>query len=270
MRFTKMHGLGNDFAIFDGRAAELDVTPEQIRRLSDRRTGIGFDQLVILAPAKSAGSDVFLKMYNADGGPIESCGNATRCVAALLFDELKKAEVALETSAVSLTAKKAGNRVTVDMGPAYLKWQEIPLSHEENTLSLPVSEGGLTNPVGVGMGNPHAVFFVKNAETVPLETLGPKVEHHSLFPARTNVEVAQVLSPTRIRMRVWERGTGITQACGTGACAVAVAGVRRGLTERNISIILDGGILDIEWREADGHVLMTGDVALSYRGEVEI
>jgi diaminopimelate epimerase len=268
--FIKMHGLGNDFAIFDARRQGIELPAEKIRALADRRTGIGFDQLVIIDPPKSPETDAFLRIYNADGGEVGACGNATRCIGKLLIHELKKPEVALETKADKLRAKMAGGKVTVDMGVAQLKWQDIPLSHEEKTDSLPISEGGLSKPVAVSMGNPHAVFFVDDAAAVPLETVGPKIEHHALFPERTNVEVAQVLSPSKIRMRVWERGAGITQACGTGACAVAVAGVRRGLTERKATVVLDGGELEIEWRESDGHVLMTGDAEEVYRGEADI
>lgn len=267
--FIKMHGLGNDFAIFDGRAQKPDFTLAQIRALGDRRRGIGFDQMVIIDPPKSPGTDAFLRIFNADGGEVGACGNATRCIAKLLIAELKKPEVVLETKAARLKAKMSGDKVTVDMGIVNLEWQQIPLSREENTLYLVLSVGGLKQPVAVNVGNPHAVFFVENAAAIDLETLGPKIEHDPLFPERTNVEVAQVLSPTKIRMRVWERGVGITQACGTGACAAAVAGVRRGLTERKVVVELDGGELEIEWRESDGHVLMTGDVAEVYRGGIK-
>jgi diaminopimelate epimerase len=238
--FIKMHGLGNDFVIFDGRQSRVDVSPERIRELADRQRGIGFDQMVIIDPPKSLNTDVFLRIFNADGSEVGACGNASRCIGLLLINELKKPEVILETKADKLRATKAdGIKITVDMG-------------------------------AVNVGNPHAVFFVDDVTTVPLETVGPKVEHHSLFPERTNVEVAQVLAPDKIRMRVWERGAGITQACGTGACAVAIAGVRRGLTNRKATVVLDGGTLEIEWRESDNHVLMTGDAVEVYRGTVEI
>lgn len=270
--FIKMHGLGNDFAIFDGRARELLIPPERIQALGDRRTGIGFDQLVIIDRAKSAGSDAFLRIYNADGSEVGACGNASRCIASLLINELKKESVILETKAARLQGTQKKDKVTVDMGKAYLEWQEIPLSRESDTLSLSLEEGVLKHPVAVNVGNPHAVFFLQHndIENVPLEKLGPKVENHSLFPERVNVEVAHVINRGKIRMRVWERGAGITRACGTGACAVAVAGVRRGLTARRVTVVLDGGELDIEWRESDGHVLMSGAVAEVYRGEVAL
>ena len=265
-----MHGLGNDFAIFDGRLQKLEVTTGKIRALADRRTGIGFDQMVIIGPAKSSDADVFLSIYNADGSEVGACGNASRCIAKLLINELKKSAVVLETRAGKLKAKMAGGKVTVDMGKANLKWQEIPLSHEEHVNFLPINVGELKQPSAVNVGNPHAVFFVREVGKIPLETLGPQIEHHPLFPERANVEIAEVISPSKVRVRVWERGVGITQACGTGACAVAVAGVRRGLTGRQVTVVLDGGELDIEWRESDNHVLMTSDAAEVYRGEIDL
>lgn len=269
-KFVKMHGLGNDFAIFDGRLKRLDFSPAEIKAMGDRRTGIGFDQMVIIDPPRAKRTDVFLRIYNSDGGEVGACGNATRCIAKLLINEFKKPRVLLETKAGKLEAWETGDRITVDMGPALLEWTEIPLSRKMDTLTVQVEEGMLKAPVAVNMGNPHAVFFVNKSEleSVPLTDLGPKVEHHPLFPERVNVEVAHVENPGRIRMKVWERGVGITQACGTGACAVAVAGVRRGLSSRNVTVVLDGGELDIEWRETDGFVLMTGAVAEVYRGEI--
>jgi diaminopimelate epimerase len=263
--FIKMHGLGNDFAIFDGRSDGFALNEKQIRTLGNRRTGIGFDQCVVIC------AENIMKIYNADGSEVGACGNATRCVANLLMDESGADEIVLKTKAGELKCWRAEEgMIAVDMGAARLDWKEIPLSHAADTLSLSVSEGVLKNPVGVNMGNPHAVFFVDDVEAVPLDVIGTKVEHHPLFPERTNVEAAQVLSKTKIRMRVWERGTGITMACGTGACATAVASVRRGLTDRKVEIVLDGGSLFIEWCEADGHVLMTGAAKESYRGEVEV
>ena len=232
--------------------------------------GIGFDQMIIIDSAKTQETDAFMRIYNSDGSEVGACGNATRCVVKLLIRELKKPSVVLETKSTVLKAEMIENNVSVDMGKANLEWKEIPLSCEESTLSLPISTEGLKNPVAVNIGNPHAVFFVKDAENVDLEALGPEIENHSLFSEQTNVEVVEVLSPSKIRMRVWERGVGITQACGTGACAAVVAGVRRGLTERRVTVILDGGALDIEWRESDGHVLMTGDATEVYRGEIEV
>lgn len=270
--FLKMHGLGNDFVIFDGRADGFDLTPDLARALGDRRRGIGFDQGIVLAPPRLPGALAWMKIYNSDGSEVGACGNATRCVGKILMDETGADRVGIETIAGLLSASRAaGGMICVDMGPARLDWAEIPLREKADTLSLPVEEGQLKNPVGVSMGNPHAVFFVEDVQAVPLEALGPKIEHHPLFPARTNVEAVQVLSPARLRMRVWERGAGITQACGTGACAAAVAAIRRGLIPgRKAEVILDGGSLEIEWREADGHVLMSGSATLAFAGEVDV
>jgi diaminopimelate epimerase len=269
-KFVKMHGLGNDFAIFDGRLKRLDFSAADIKSMGDRRTGVGFDQMVIIDPPRSKDTDAFLRIYNNDGGEVEACGNATRCIGRLLIDELRKSTILIETKAGKLEAFDKGEKVTVDMGPAMTEWNEIPLSRKMDTLMVQVEEGMLKAPVAVNMGNPHAVFFVNKSEleSVPLTDLGPKVEHHPLFPERVNVEVAHVENPSRIRMKVWERGVGITQACGTGACAVAVAGARRGLSDRKVTVVLDGGELDIEWRETDGHVFMTGAVAEVFRGEI--
>ncbi len=268
--FIKMHGLGNDFVIFDGRAEPLHISPDRIRSLGDRHRGIGFDQMVIIDPPRSADTDVFIRLFNADGSETSACGNATRCIAKLLAAETGKNTLVLETKAGKLHSSLNNGLVTVDIGEPRLDWQAIPLSHEVDTLSLPLTLHELTAPVAVNVGNPHAVFFLPDTATISLETLGPLIEHHPLFPERVNVEIAEVLSPTKIRMRVWERGTGITQACGTGACATAVAAIRRGLTERGVSILLDGGTLHIEWRESDGHVLMTGDATEVYRGEITL
>lgn len=270
-KFVKMHGLGNDFAIFDARSAALSIPSEIIIKMGDRRTGIGFDQMVIIDPPRSAGTDAYLRIYNNDGTEVGACGNATRCIAKLLIDESRAAKVTLETKAAKLEAVMAGDNVAVDIGNVNLEWQQIPLKRQEDTLSVPVEEGLLDRAVAVNVGNPHAVFFLqKNVDDFPLEKMGPRVEEDPIFPEKTNVEVANVLSRTRIRMRVWERGAGITRACGTGACAVAVAGVRKGLTDRKVTVVLDGGNLDIEWRESDNHVIMTGAVAEVYRGEVEL
>lgn len=267
--FLKMHGLGNDFVVLDARARPLAVDPAAIRRVADRRLGAGCDQLIVVRPAGDTRADAFMGIWNADGSEVSACGNATRCVAWILMRESGRGEAVIETKAGLLTATAAGEgEVTVDMGAARLAWQDIPLAQAMDTAHLPVSAETLTDPVGVGMGNPHAVFFVADAEAVDLPRLGPQLEHHPLFPERCNIEVAQVLSGGRIRMRVWERGTGITLACGTGACAALVAAVRRGLTERRAEVVLDGGSLTIEWRD-DNHVLMTGPVALAYTGALD-
>ena len=265
--FRKMHGLGNDFVVLDARTEGIVLTPERARALADRRRGIGCDQLIALEPSTRA--DAFMRILNADGGEVEACGNATRCIATLLMAETGRDQVAVETVAGVLDARAAGDgRIAVDMGPARSEWQAIPLAREMDTLRLDLAVGPLAQPVAVNVGNPHAVFFVADAESVDLARLGPEIEHHPLFPERINVEVATVRSPGSIRMRVWERGVGITRACGTGACATVVAAARRGLAQRRATVELDGGALDIEWRD-DGHVVMTGPVAESFRGVVD-
>ena len=268
--FAKMHGLGNDFVVFDARHQRLELSVDSVRAIADRRTGVGCDQLIVVEPARSGRADVFMRIRNADGGEVEACGNATRCVAAAVMKEKGTTRAVIETVVGLLEAEAATNDlVGVDMGPVSLDWRDIPLAREVDTAHLGITVGPLADPVAVNVGNPHAVFFVDDAEAVPLETIGPEVEHHELFPERTNVEVAQVLSAGEIRMRVWERGVGITQACGTGACATLVAACRLGLTGRAAQVRLDGGTLGIEWLEND-HVLMTGPAAVSFRGTLDV
>jgi diaminopimelate epimerase len=264
--FIKMHGLGNDFVVIDARARPVAVSDAQARAIADRKTGVGCDQFIIIEPPANGVADAAMRIHNADGGEVEACGNASRCVARLLMQEKGTRRVTLDTAAGRLIAEDAGEgRIAVDMGLARLDWRDIPLSREMDTLHLDLSQGPLRDPVGVNVGNPHAVFFVPDAEAIDLEALGPQLEHHPLFPERANIEAATVLSRRRIRMRVWERGVGITRACGTGACATLVAAARRGLAERRAEILLDGGPLEIEWL-ADGHVRMTGPVATSFTG----
>jgi diaminopimelate epimerase len=266
--FTKMHGLGNDFVVVDARARPFPVTEELARRVADRREGVGCDQLVVIRPAApGSGADVAMHLRNADGGEIAACGNATRCVAARLMTETGTSAVTIATRAGLLHAKHAdGGRIAVDMGPPGLRWDDIPLAREQDTLALDLGEGELRAPVAVSMGNPHAVFFVPEVEPVPLADVGPVLEHDPLFPERANISVVQVLDRDHLRLRVWERGAGITRACGTAACAAAVAAVRRGDCDRHVTVTLDGGDLHIEWRETDGHVMMAGPVAESFTG----
>jgi diaminopimelate epimerase len=267
--FIKMHGLGNDFVVIDARAAPLTLSDAQARAVADRKTGVGCDQFIVIEPPKNGATDATLRIRNADGGEVEACGNASRCVAQLLMRERGTSRVAIDTPAGVIVAEDAGSgRVAVDMGPARLEWQEIPLARAMDTLHLDLTLGPLSDPVAVNVGNPHAVFFVPEAEAIDLKTLGPPLERHALFPERCNIEAATVLSPTRIRMRVWERGVGITRACGTGACATLVAAARRGLTGRKADVILDGGTLEIEWLP-NGHVRMTGPVTTSFTGVLD-
>lgn len=248
--FMKMHGLGNDFVVLDARAQDIAVTPAMARGIAHRQFGVGFDQLAVLTNGKG---DAHLTFYNADGSTSGACGNATRCIARHLILETGKPELHLTTDRGDLYARDAGNGLTsVNMGAPQLDWQDIPLAEEADTLELPI-EGG---PTATGMGNPHCTFFVEDAEVIPLEEFGQRYEHHPLYPQRTNVQVAQVTGPDRIRMRVWERGVGVTLASGSSSCATAVAAARRGLTGRKVQIDLDGGTLWIDWAE-DG-VWMTG------------
>lgn len=268
LRFLKMHGLGNDFVVLDARAAPLALGAAQARAIADRKTGVGCDQLIVIEPARDPGADAVMRIYNPDGGEAEACGNATRCVARLLMDQQGRDRVVIQTIAGLLGAEAAqGGLVSVDMGPARLGWQDIPLREACDTLNVPIESGPLVRPTCVSMGNPHAVFFVPDAAQIPLAALGPGLEHHAMFPERANIGVAEVRTAHRIRLRVWERGTGITSACGSGACAALVAANLRGLTGRRATVEVDGGELTIEWQR-DGHVVMTGPVATSFAGEL--
>lgn len=269
-KFVKMHGLGNDFVVIDARDRPIALDAARARAIADRHTGIGCDQLIVIeAPKTGKGvADVVMRIHNADGGEVAACGNASRCVADLVMRETGRDSLVIETAAGLLDAERApGGRIAVDMGEARLDWRDIPLAKPQDTTRLDLALGPLKEPAGVSMGNPHAVFFVDDVERVDLKSLGPVLEHHPLFPDRANIGVAQVLGRDRIRLRVWERGAGLTLACGTGACAALVAAARRGLTERKAVVVVDGGELEIEWLK-DGHVLMTGPVAVSFTGEM--
>jgi diaminopimelate epimerase len=264
--FFKMHGLGNDFVVLDFRRSAFPVDAGVARRLADRRTGIGCDQLILLEPPRHPAAQVLMRIRNADGSEAEACGNATRCVADLLHRETREPRVRIETAAGLLEAEARADRsFAVDMGPARTAWHEIPLSRAMDTDRVDLTLGPLTDPVCTSIGNPHATFFVNAVDAVDLEALGPALEHHPLFPERANIGIAEIGDRRSIRLRVWERGAGITRACGTGACAALVAAHRRGLTERCAAVALDGGTLDIAWRE-DGHVIMTGPATLSFEG----
>ena len=266
--FIKMHGLGNDFVVLDTREMPLRLNAAQVRGIADRHKGVGCDQVIVIEKTDTGLADVGMRIFNADGGEVEACGNASRCVAALVMEELNRDHLIIETKAGLLDAEgQANGAITIDMGRAKLDWRDIPLREAVDTLHLPLSLGPLSDPVAVNMGNPHAVFFVKDAEAIDLASLGPKLERHSMFPDRANIEVAQVISPEKIRVRVWERGTGITLACGTGACAALVAASRRGLASRKADIVLDGGVLTVEWLK-DEHVLMSGPAAISFKGQL--
>jgi diaminopimelate epimerase len=267
--FRKMHGLGNDFVVLDRRRHSVAIDARAARALADRRTGIGCDQVILVEPPHDPAAQLFMRILNADGSEAEACGNASRCIARLVAEETGDRRVIIETVAGLLaTELLPDHSVAVDMGPARTGWRDIPLTREMDTDRVDLALGPLAAPVCTNIGNPHATFFVVDAEAVDLAALGPLLEHDPLFPERANIGVATVLDHDRIRLRVWERGVGITRACGTGACAALVAGHRRGLTGRRATVALDGGTLDIRWRE-DGHVIMTGPAALAFEGSFD-
>jgi len=267
--FRKMHGLGNDFVVVDGRREPLEIGPAGARRLADRRIGIGCDQLILLEPARHPAAQVFMRILNADGGEAEACGNATRCIATLIAAETGDLRVRIETVAGLLEADaRADGRISVDMGVPRTGWRDIPLAREMDTLHGDLTLGPLADPVCTNIGNPHATFFVPDAEAIDLAALGPRLERDPLFPERANIGVAQVIGGETLRLRVWERGAGVTPACGSGACAALVAAARRGLTGRSAAVLVDGGRLDIEWRD-DSHVVMTGPAALAFEGHFD-
>lgn len=252
--FMKMHGLGNDFVVIDGRTQPVSISADIVRSMGDRRWGVGFDQLVLIEADREA--DARLRFWNADGSSSAACGNATRCVARHLMDESRSASLVLRTERGLLACEDAGHGWTrVNMGKPMFGWREIPLAEDLDTLSLPLDG----NPVATGMGNPHCTFFVDDADAVDLESRGADVECHPLFPERTNVQFCSLFGPSCIRMRVWERGVGVTPASGSSSCAAVVASSRRGLTGRQATVRLDAGELEIDWKE-DG-VWMAGPTA---------
>ncbi len=264
----KMHGLGNDFVIFDARTETLDIVADHVRAIANRKTGVGCDQLIVVEPPHDDRADVFMRIFNADGGEVAACGNATRCVAAHIMAENNSEKITIETGAGLLRATTADNgMVAVDMGVPGFEWQDIPLSNASDTLHLGIEAGPLKDPVAVNVGNPHVVFFVDDVDAVGLETVGPEIEKNDIFPQGVNVGVAMIMPDGVIRLRVWERGAGITGACGTGACAALVAASRRGLAGRGGDVRLDGGNLSIEWRD-DDHIIMTGPVGYSFAGVI--
>lgn len=246
----KMHGLGNDFVVVDARAQDIQITPQMAMGIGHRQFGVGFDQLAVIT---KGAADAHLTFYNSDGSIAGACGNATRCIARYLMDASGATQLHLTTARGDLIAQDAGNGLTsVNMGHPQLAWDEVPLAREMDTLELPIDGA----PTATGMGNPHCTFFVDDVTAIDLASFGAQVEHHPLYPQRTNVQIAQIIGPDHIRMRVWERGVGITLASGSSSCACGVAAARRGLTGRNVQIDLDGGTLHIDWRD-DG-VWMTG------------
>jgi diaminopimelate epimerase len=271
LSFRKMNGLGNDFVVLDARSHAFALGPDTVRAIADRKEGIGCDQLIALEPSGTA--DVFMRIFNADGGEVGACGNAARCVAALISAERGRPQVSIETvSGVLGATVTTDGSVTIEMGAPRFAWNEIPLAepfHDTRRIELqigPIDHPVLHSPSVVNVGNPHCLFFVDDVEAHDLARFGPMLEHHPLFPERANISLVQVLGPEAIKVRTWERGAGLTRACGTAACAAAVAGARRKLTGRKVTVSLPGGDLLVEWRESDGHILMTGPYALDFEG----
>ena len=258
--FHKMHGLGNDFVIIDARACPMEMSPSRARAIADRKFGIGCDQTILLG--KSQIADVAMRIFNADGSEVEACGNASRCVVALLQQDLK-----IETKGGVISGQLSGNAVTVSMGEAKFDWQDIPLAFAMDSGSLPLAWEELENPMAVNMGNPHAVFLVDDADAVDLARLGPIIEHDAAFPERVNVNVGSVQG-NEIRLNVWERGAGLTGACGTGACATAVAAIKQGKAQSPVIVHQKGGSLTIAWAPGQ-HVIMTGNATYVFTGQAD-
>jgi diaminopimelate epimerase len=266
--FRKMHGLGNDFVVIDARTRALSFSDAQAKRIADRHTGVGCDQFIVLEAPKNDGADVFMRIRNNDGGEVGACGNATRCIADQLMNEMGTDNAVIETLAGNLRTWRAdGGLVSVDMGPVSTDWRSIPLAREMETLHVDLTQGPLSDPACVNVGNPHASFFVDDVDAVDLAVYGSLVENDPLFPERTNVQVVQVLSDSQIRVRVWERGAGITLASGSSACATAVNAHRRGLTGPKVAVELTGGTLIVEYT-ADNRVTQTGPFATSFEGVI--
>lgn len=288
IHFKKMHGLGNDFVIIDGRETGVTflsepqagkpataLTPDIIQHISDRKRGVGCDLVVLIKYSKTWQETPFVHLINADGSEIEACGNAARCVADILMTEEGVDNIVIETLYGGLNCwKETDGQVRVEMGKPELEWNKIPLAENVDVLNLPLDIKGLDNPAAVSMGNPHCVFFVDNIEDKwgdkAVQEIGSALEIHPMFPKKTNVEFVEVLSSTHLRMRVWERGCGITEACGSGACAIAVASIKRGLTERKVTVTLDGGDLTIDWPNDNALVSMTGPVAYVFDGQMKV
>lgn len=273
--YLKMNGLGNEFVVLDGRETPVLLDEDRVRWIADREQGIGCDQLIVMEQPTAKGADVFMRIFNHDGGEVAACGNATRCVAAIAARELGRGQIAVQTRTGLLVANVDGSRVSVDMGKPKFGWQDIPLSEEfGDTRGIELQIGPIDAPVlhtpsVVNVGNPHAIFWVgQNPDDYELERFGPLLENHPLFPERANISLAWVSASDEIRVRVWERGVGLTKACGTAACAVAAAGARKGLSARKVKVILPGGKLDVEWRIRDNHIVMSGPWELEGTGEL--
>jgi diaminopimelate epimerase len=259
-RFDKMHGLGNDFVIVDARQEPFDVTPPLARAIADRRTGVGCDQLIVLEPSASA--DLKMRIWNSDGGEVESCGNATRCVVQLT------GAASIDTAGGLLQGENLGAEVEVSIGEPRFAWDEIPLAYAMDTAALPMAWDSLDHPFAVNVGNPHLVFFVPDAREVPLEELGPRIENDPAFPERINVNVATYVH-NRLKLRTFERGAGETRACGTGACASAVGAIATKRAESPVRVDMTGGSLTIEWAPGQP-IRMRGAATHIFSGELDL
>ncbi len=274
LRFTKMHGQGNDFVVLDGVRQSIALSPGQARALADRHLGIGCDQVLLVQPAQSPGNDFRYRIFNADGGEVEQCGNGARCFARYVLDEglSDKREIRVETaSGVIVPRVEDSGQVTVDMGPPRFEPREVPFLADEPKLTYELRVAGFPVEVSVlSMGNPHAIQLVEDVERAPVATQGPLIERHPSFPQRVNAGYMQVLSRGHVKLRVWERGAGETLACGTGACAAVVAGIRRGLLHPEVRVTTRGGDLLIRWSGGERPVMMTGDAVRVFEGEIEL
>ncbi|MEE9272154.1 MAG: diaminopimelate epimerase [Robiginitomaculum sp.] len=280
MKFYIMNGAGNRFGVFDARGNLSFAMSEKLAIETAKKNGPmgpkGADQIIVVRNPKSNNADVFMEIWNAAGFEVDACGNASRCIPWLIMEETGRSEITLETNAGLLQTRREGEfQVSVDMGAPKLKWSQIPLKEYMDTRVIDVKVGPidaplLARPGAVNMGNPHCVFFVENAVTIAADKIGPMIEFHPLFLEQANIGFAQILSQNEIRLRVWERGAGLTKACGTGACAALVAAHRQSRTGRKAKVIMDGGDLFIDWHKSDGHVIMTGPVELETSGDISI
>ena len=269
INFIKMHGLGNDFVIIDKRINNIKITKELINKLSDRKSGAGCDQLITINHAKQADIHAHIEIFNSNGDRAEACGNGTRCVAKLIFNESKLSEIKILSDAGILNAKKIDlDNISVNLGKITTDWEKIPLSKKIDSLNIPININGFSNGVAVNIGNPHCVFFGANINDIDLNNIGPIIENHELFPNKTNVEIIQIINKRKIKMRVWERGVGLTLACGSGACASVYAGQLKNILDNNVEVELDRGSLFINIK--NNEAIMTGPAEISFYGSLEI
>ena len=269
IEFIKMHGLGNDFVIIDRRSKKIEINDNLIKKLCDRKTGAGCDQLITIDKTTDTNADISINIFNPSGDKAEACGNGTRCVAKILFDENNaKQTLNIISDAGTLVAKKNGSNISVNMGKITTYWKKIPLNEEMDSLNIPIQINGFDKGVAVNVGNPHVVFFGKSIENIDLNQIGSEIENHKFFPNKTNVEFIEIINSKKIKMKVWERGVGITLACGSGACAAVYAGWKKNLIENNAEVQLETGSLHI--KIIDEEAIMTGPAEVSYNGYIQI